>query len=1177
MKTETSTNVSSSALKYQLSSSQEQVENSTICIVMKENPLDILQSLYDGAIAGAVAGSVVEAVLYPIDTIKTRLQAAAHGGGNVLVKGLYSGLSGNLVGVLPASAAFVGVYEPLKQQLLKTLPENFSALAHLSAGAIAGAASSIVRVPTEVVKQRMQTGQFATAPKAVKMIVSKEGFRGLYAGYGSFLLRDLPFDAIQFCLYEQIRLGYKLAARRELNDPETALIGALAGAVTGAMTTPLDVIKTRLMIQGMGPRVLWIGIGGSIFFGVLEKTKQDMEEHSWTAWLLKEASGVRVLFLLHWPGCSLVSLLCVADVGSADRKGGIVYVGGEAKTLDVQVDELCYWDVINLAKALGPYDSVNGLFYLTPGMGMQGGLRKVDDDCAVRAMAESLVKYRTIDLFVQHQQTVPEILPELEVDTQKHFQPLLTHTEGLDNISEGLENLTNNSNSSGSDDSEDSLYRLDGGLESEDELGNVNDEFVDEESYELEDESRAGEEDECGGDISDTSDEEYHLVRDRVKACTSKLLKCAKKLQREAVEGKLLGQQANDDDLNTPPLSEDEGEGFRRSNRSMLVARDLLPEMIFGRLWLSMPFYKVETWDTFSWHSLKGSFIVKKVVNQHRCERNMKKNRQLTTMWATKEMLEVFKVRPYWPAEEIKETIKRAYKAMVTRNIAYKAKYKAHKLLHGSMQDHYNKVYKYIAAMKANNPGTVLDLVVDVSLHNNLPTFQRLFNCFDGLSKGWKEGCRRIICVDGAFLKTFLGGQLLPVVGRDPNDQMFLICWAVVEGENNLSWEWFFIHLQSCLELRDGPCYMLPKAEHRHCARHVYAHWQKLGFRGDEMKLAFWSIAKAYNMSDFNEALEKLEESNPAAALAFGGYTPKNFCRAFMNPSIKCDAITNNMAETFNGYIINARTQHLLYMMEEIRGALMKRVCTKKQQMEKGTSLICPMIQAMLDKEKDKACYCDVIPSIEDIFNVSHNLYSLVVNLADSSCTCKKWDLMGVPCWHAIACIYFLKREAEEYVNECYKREVYLRCYANPVPVCEGERHWPRVEQNLDPPPIKIGPGRPRRNMIKDPFENPKKPGTLRRHGMEMTCKLCNRKGHNKRGCPHKGIAVPQEPPTKKAREEGGLEWVLLGVEEVLVQAEVLLLGEEERGRGRGRNQVPIGVGVYFTPDGTPMSSVCFW
>ncbi|XP_030975241.1 S-adenosylmethionine carrier 1, chloroplastic/mitochondrial [Quercus lobata] len=266
----------------------------------EEKPFDFFRTLFEGFIAGGTAGVVVETALYPIDTIKTRLQAA-RGGGKINLQGLYSGLAGNLAGVLPASALFVGVYEPTKQKLLKLFPENLSAAAHLTAGAVGGMAASLIRVPTEVIKQRMQTGQFTSAPDAVRLIVSKEGFKGLYAGYGSFLLRDLPFDALQFCIYEQLRIGYKAAAQRDLNDPENAIIGAFAGALTGAITTPLDVIKTRLMVQGsanqykgifdcvqtivreegppallkgIGPRVLWIGIGGSIFFGVLESTKR---------------------------------------------------------------------------------------------------------------------------------------------------------------------------------------------------------------------------------------------------------------------------------------------------------------------------------------------------------------------------------------------------------------------------------------------------------------------------------------------------------------------------------------------------------------------------------------------------------------------------------------------------------------------------------------------------------------------------------------------------------------------------------------------------------------------------------------------------------------------------------------------------------------------------------------
>ncbi|KAK3009567.1 hypothetical protein RJ639_013544, partial [Escallonia herrerae] len=304
--------------EYRMCSSRDGPSNVVASISkQQEKTFDFVRFMYEGAVAGAAAGVVAEAVLYPLDTIKTRLQSV-RGGGEIILKGLYSGLVGNLAGVIPASAVFIGVYEPMKQKLLKSFPENLSALAHLTAGAVGGAASSIVRVPTE-------TGQFASAPDAARLIVAKEGFKGLYAGYSSFLLRDLPFDAIQFCMYEQLRVGYKLAAKRDLNDHENAIIGAFAGAITGAITTPLDVVKTRLMVQGsenqykgifhcvgtimreegppaffkielvyccashdvaprvlrevtmdkgIGPRVVWIGIGGSIFFGVLERTKQ---------------------------------------------------------------------------------------------------------------------------------------------------------------------------------------------------------------------------------------------------------------------------------------------------------------------------------------------------------------------------------------------------------------------------------------------------------------------------------------------------------------------------------------------------------------------------------------------------------------------------------------------------------------------------------------------------------------------------------------------------------------------------------------------------------------------------------------------------------------------------------------------------------------------------------------
>ena len=290
-----------------------------------DDPLDINGppgSLLGHVVSGVVAGATVETALYPIDTIKTRMQVArvAAGGGYHgsvnMWRHLYKGLGGNLVGVVPSCALFFAVYEPAKRYLSRRDDDQErggSVGAHLLAAASAGLASSLIRVPTEVVKSRLQTGQFVRPRDALWHIATREGvFAGLFAGFGSFLLRDLPFDAIEFASYEQMKLrwvawmnthgendGEKI---RQLRRHETAVIGGCAGVFTGAVTTPLDVVKTRLMTQGnasssggvryrgvvdcvvrmvaeegwrslfkgVGPRVTWIGVGGGVFFFALE-------------------------------------------------------------------------------------------------------------------------------------------------------------------------------------------------------------------------------------------------------------------------------------------------------------------------------------------------------------------------------------------------------------------------------------------------------------------------------------------------------------------------------------------------------------------------------------------------------------------------------------------------------------------------------------------------------------------------------------------------------------------------------------------------------------------------------------------------------------------------------------------------------------------------------------------
>ena len=61
----------------------------------------------------------------------------------------------------------------------------------------------------------------------------------------------------------------------------------------------------------------------------------------------------------------------------------------------------------------------------------------------------------------------------------------------------------------------------------------------------------------------------------------------------------------------------------------------------------------------------------------------------------------------------------------------------------------------------------------------------------DACKKGFLAGCRRVVGLDGCFFKGATNGELLCAVGRDANNQMYPISWAVVEKENNDTWDWF--------------------------------------------------------------------------------------------------------------------------------------------------------------------------------------------------------------------------------------------------------------------------------------------------------------------------------------------------------------------------------------------------
>jgi hypothetical protein len=129
-------------------------------------------------------------------------------------------------------------------------------------GLFADAAAAPAYVPSEVLKTRLQLQGRYNNPyfnsgynyrgtiDAARTIARVEGFSALFHGYKATLWRDLPFSALQFAFYEELRdRAKRYMGSNDIGLPLEIATAASAGGMAGVITTPLDVVKTRIQTQ----------------------------------------------------------------------------------------------------------------------------------------------------------------------------------------------------------------------------------------------------------------------------------------------------------------------------------------------------------------------------------------------------------------------------------------------------------------------------------------------------------------------------------------------------------------------------------------------------------------------------------------------------------------------------------------------------------------------------------------------------------------------------------------------------------------------------------------------------------------------------------------------------------------------------------------------------------------
>ena len=265
--------------------------------------------LYEAMGAGACAAACADALLFPLDALRTRLQAPqgfqAAGG----LRGIYRGFFLTLVGSVPCSSLFFVVYEP-SVTVCRTYfdawevragasPQSYPQLKFAVTNAIAAAFGelvvSVIRTPLESVKQRAQSGSLTR--DYLRRVGAQPAL--LWRGWSATLLRDLPFSVIQYPLYALLKKASRRAGGGDLSPAAAGCCGSLSAATAAAVTTPMDVIQTRIMLtegakprswwrecrlvcethgkaalfRGVVPRTTWMGLSGLVFLGSYEQAR----------------------------------------------------------------------------------------------------------------------------------------------------------------------------------------------------------------------------------------------------------------------------------------------------------------------------------------------------------------------------------------------------------------------------------------------------------------------------------------------------------------------------------------------------------------------------------------------------------------------------------------------------------------------------------------------------------------------------------------------------------------------------------------------------------------------------------------------------------------------------------------------------------------------------------------
>ncbi|XP_019097517.1 PREDICTED: uncharacterized protein LOC109131269 [Camelina sativa] len=505
------------------------------------------------------------------------------------------------------------------------------------------------------------------------------------------------------------------------------------------------------------------------------------------------------------------------------------------------------------------------------------------------------------------------------------------------------------------------------------------------------------------------------------------------------------------------------------------------------------------------------SFVVRKYSSQHSCDSALRNvnHRQATARTLAGLVSNHFAggklpLRP----KQLMEIFRNDHGVGVSYSKAWRAQEHASELARGIPADSYEVLPSWFHMIEKKNPGTITYIKADSD-----NKFRYGFLAFGASIRGFKL-MRKVISIDGAHLKSKYKGTLLAASAQDGNFQLYPIAFAVVDSENDASWDWFLRCLKTIIPDEEDLVFVSDRASsiatalsvnyvHAHhgiCTFHLQKNLETRFRASASLLPVVHDASRAYTQYDFDYLFTQISNGDPDLGEYLWQADIRKWSRAY-SPSNRYNIMTSNCAESINSRLKETREYPIVCLFDTIRSILTRWFNERREESCRHPYAVTTKVgNKMNESYNNTTRWLEVSQVNENIFEVKAALKTYMVNLDTRKCTCCMFDIDKFPCAHGIAAAKHVNLNENMFVDDYHSTERWRLAYSESIHPVGDMEYWEipeSVSTSIRPPSTRIPSGRRKKKRIASSWEY----GKAKTNSKQYKCSRCGQCGHNKSSC----------------------------------------------------------------------------